>query len=151
MQPGPGVPSFFVFSWSHDLFPKNLLIVWVLCHFSIYINEADHPTPPFRDITKPLLIYLWVSQLALFQHHVTSVHNQLIWSKHGHQPIGSWACLSQAPSPPPTLTWSAKPTTPQLLPINGSYAPPQMSTWQHILSSPHLTDIFSHYCIAVNI
>lgn len=29
-------------------FPKNLLIVWVLCHFSIYINEADHPTPPFQ-------------------------------------------------------------------------------------------------------
>ncbi len=42
--------------------------------FSIYIYEADHPTPPFRDITKPLLFYLWVSQLALFQHHVTSVH-----------------------------------------------------------------------------
>lgn len=69
-----GFPSFFVFSWSLAWFPKNLLIVWVLCHFTIYIYEADHPTPPFRDITKPLLIYLWVSQLALFQHHVTSVH-----------------------------------------------------------------------------
>jgi len=105
-----------------------------------YLYEADHPTPPFRDITKPLLLYLWVAFSIMWPAYT----NQLTWSKHGHQPIGSWACLSQAPSPPPTLTWSAKPATPHLQSINGSYAPPQMSTWQHILSSPHLTDIFSH-------
>jgi len=150
MQPGPAVPFFLSLADHMTYFQRIFSLFGFYVIFLFILMKLTTP-PPFQRHHQASTHLPLSQSTSPFNIMWPAYTNQLTCSKHGHQPIGSWACLSQAPSPPPTLTWSAKPTTPHLLPINGSYAPPQMSTWQHILSSPHLTDIFSHYCIAVNI
>lgn len=67
-----------------------LYFVWGCFLLFIYINKNETHC---RATTMPLLTTLWVSQLVLFQHHVTADHRAPIslagavtWPGHGQSP-----------------------------------------------------------------